>query len=238
MTSASALASSVWRPLAKRAARRYIAGESPDDAVTVCRELADGGLSSTVGFWNRSDDSPDDVTQRCIEALNAIGAGGKASTSLSLKTPAPLDPEKFLPWVNELSTTEGPKILRLKGILSFKDDPQRFVIQGVHMVLDGDHQREEIAESVAGKDTGKRRGRRCRSQAQDGHPVPVAVGHPAPEVGAEDAHDLHQRHEGADLGRGHALVGEIQAGIRRKDADVAVIRKEEQGKAEGLPRPG
>ena len=74
MTSASALASSVWRPLAKRAARRYIAGESPDDAVTVCRELADGGLSSTVGFWNRSDDSPDDVTQRCIEALNAIGA--------------------------------------------------------------------------------------------------------------------------------------------------------------------
>jgi G3E family GTPase len=32
--------------------------------------------------------------------------------------------------------------LRLKGILSFKNDPQRFVIQGVHMVLDGDHQRD------------------------------------------------------------------------------------------------
>ena len=36
---------------------------------------------------------------------------------------------------------EGPNILRCKGILSFKDDPERFVFQGVHMILDGDHQR-------------------------------------------------------------------------------------------------
>ena len=28
-----------------------------------------------------------------------------------------------------------------KGILSFKDDDERFVFQGVHMILDGDHQR-------------------------------------------------------------------------------------------------
>ena len=33
-------------------------------------------------------------------------------------------------------------ILRCKGIVSLKDDPQRFVFQGVHMMLDGDHQRE------------------------------------------------------------------------------------------------
>ena len=31
--------------------------------------------------------------------------------------------------------------MRSKGILSFKDDPDRFVFQGVHMILDGDHQR-------------------------------------------------------------------------------------------------
>jgi G3E family GTPase len=62
--------------------------------------------------------------------------------SISLKTEKPLDPDKFLPWVQELSANEGPKILRLKGILSFRNDPQRFVIQGVHMVLDGDHQRD------------------------------------------------------------------------------------------------
>jgi G3E family GTPase len=36
---------------------------------------------------------------------------------------------------------EGPNVLRCKGILSFKDDDRRFVFQGVHMILDGDHQR-------------------------------------------------------------------------------------------------
>jgi G3E family GTPase len=62
--------------------------------------------------------------------------------SLSLKTEAPLDPDKFFPWVQTLVQEEGPNILRCKGILSFKNDPKRFVFQGVHMILDGDHQRE------------------------------------------------------------------------------------------------
>jgi G3E family GTPase len=43
--------------------------------------------------------------------------------------------------VQDLVATDGPAILRCKGILSFKDDPERFVFQGVHMILDGDHQR-------------------------------------------------------------------------------------------------
>jgi G3E family GTPase len=42
--------------------------------------------------------------------------------------------------VQGLVATEGPNILRAKGILAFKDDPDRFVFQGVHMILDGDHQ--------------------------------------------------------------------------------------------------
>ncbi|MGC1355092.1 MAG: GTP-binding protein [Xanthobacteraceae bacterium] len=61
--------------------------------------------------------------------------------SLSLKSEKPLDPDKFFPWVQNLVQTEGPNILRCKGILSFKNDEQRFVLQGVHMILDGDHQR-------------------------------------------------------------------------------------------------
>jgi G3E family GTPase len=32
-------------------------------------------------------------------------------------------------------------ILRAKGIRRFKNDDERFVFQGVHMILDGDHQR-------------------------------------------------------------------------------------------------
>jgi G3E family GTPase len=61
--------------------------------------------------------------------------------SVSLKTEKPLDPDKFFPWVQNLVQTEGPNILRCKGILSFKNDDDRFVFQGVHMILDGDHQR-------------------------------------------------------------------------------------------------
>ncbi len=61
--------------------------------------------------------------------------------SISLKTDKPLDPDKFFPWVQDLVQKEGPSILRSKGILAFKNDDQRFVFQGVHMILDGDHQR-------------------------------------------------------------------------------------------------
>jgi G3E family GTPase len=61
--------------------------------------------------------------------------------SMSLRTDKPLNPDKFFPWIQDLVATEGPSILRCKGILAFKDDPERFVFQGVHMILDGDHQR-------------------------------------------------------------------------------------------------
>jgi G3E family GTPase len=61
--------------------------------------------------------------------------------SIALRTDRPLDPEKFFPWIQNLVATDGPSILRSKGILAFNDDPDRFVFQGVHMILDGDHQR-------------------------------------------------------------------------------------------------
>jgi G3E family GTPase len=61
--------------------------------------------------------------------------------SISFRTDRPLDPDKFFPWVQDLVQKEGPNILRCKGILAFKDDDERFVFQGVHMILDGDHQR-------------------------------------------------------------------------------------------------
>ncbi len=66
---------------------------------------------------------------------------GDEMQALSLRDERPLDPDKFFPWVQDLVATEGPNILRSKGILAFKDDPDRFVFQGVHMILDGDHQR-------------------------------------------------------------------------------------------------
>ncbi len=61
--------------------------------------------------------------------------------SLSLRTSKPLDPTKFMPWLQQLVATEGQKILRSKGILAFTGDDDRYVFQGVHMMLEGTHQR-------------------------------------------------------------------------------------------------
>jgi G3E family GTPase len=62
--------------------------------------------------------------------------------SLSLRTDKPLDPNKFMPWLQNLVASEGQKILRSKGILAFHEDDDRYVFQGVHMMLEGDHQRK------------------------------------------------------------------------------------------------
>jgi G3E family GTPase len=62
--------------------------------------------------------------------------------SMSFTIPGDVDPDKFMPWINDLSQAQGPNILRSKGILAFKGEPRRFVFQGVHMILDGDLQRD------------------------------------------------------------------------------------------------
>jgi G3E family GTPase len=61
---------------------------------------------------------------------------------VSLSIEGDIDPEKFMPWLQDYVQKEGASILRAKGILAFRDEPKRFVFQGVHMLLDGDLQRE------------------------------------------------------------------------------------------------
>ena len=52
-----------------------------------------------------------------------------------------MNPDRFFPWIQKVTQTDGPKILRLKGIIAFKGDAERYVVQGVHMIIEGDHQR-------------------------------------------------------------------------------------------------
>jgi G3E family GTPase len=52
-----------------------------------------------------------------------------------------MNPDRFFPWIQKITQAEGPNILRLKGIIAFKGDEERYVIQGVHMIVEGDHQR-------------------------------------------------------------------------------------------------
>ncbi|MEO9613524.1 MAG: GTP-binding protein [Nitratireductor sp.] len=60
--------------------------------------------------------------------------------SISLRGGA-LDPKKFFPWIEKTTQIDGPNILRLKGIIALAGDDERYVVQGVHMIVEGDHQR-------------------------------------------------------------------------------------------------
>ncbi|WP_412049961.1 CobW family GTP-binding protein [Hoeflea sp. Naph1] len=60
--------------------------------------------------------------------------------SISLRA-GPLEPKRFFPWIEKITQIDGPNILRLKGIIALAGDDDRYVIQGVHMIVEGDHQR-------------------------------------------------------------------------------------------------
>ena len=57
-------------------------------------------------------------------------------TCLSFVSDTPLDMEKFQEWFGDLLRTKGQDILRSKGILDFKGEEDRYVFQGVHMLMD------------------------------------------------------------------------------------------------------
>jgi G3E family GTPase len=62
-------------------------------------------------------------------------------TSFSLTTMDPMDPQKFFTWLQMITQKFGIDMLRMKGIIALKGDDDRYVVQAVHMLLEGDHQR-------------------------------------------------------------------------------------------------
>jgi G3E family GTPase len=60
---------------------------------------------------------------------------------VALTVTRPLDGRKVTQWLNDVLQTQGPDILRAKGILDIKGEDKRLVFQAVHMILDGDYQR-------------------------------------------------------------------------------------------------
>ena len=65
---------------------------------------------------------------------------GIQSVSLTLRKP--IDRRKIARWLTALVKQKGQDILRAKGIIDVKDNPRRLVFQAVHMILEGDLQRE------------------------------------------------------------------------------------------------
>ena len=58
-------------------------------------------------------------------------------STVSIVIPGDLDGLKVSRWFRDLLTEFGPKILRMKGILNLRNDPDQFVFQGVHLLFDG-----------------------------------------------------------------------------------------------------
>ena len=61
---------------------------------------------------------------------------------VSLRLDRPVDGTKVTRWLNDLLALQGPNILRAKGILDVKGEDRRLVFQAVHMILEGDFQRD------------------------------------------------------------------------------------------------
>lgn len=58
-------------------------------------------------------------------------------TSVAINTPGDLDLKNFNDWLQELLSKQGQDIFRMKGVLSFDGQEERYVFQGVHMLFDG-----------------------------------------------------------------------------------------------------
>ena len=61
---------------------------------------------------------------------------------VSLTLNKPIDGQRVTQWLNNVLQAQGPDILRAKGILDIAGEDKRLVFQAVHMILEGDFQRE------------------------------------------------------------------------------------------------
>ena len=59
---------------------------------------------------------------------------------ISLTSEKPLHGNRFTAWLNNVLQTQGPDILRAKGIVDVAGENRRLVFQAVHMILEGDYQ--------------------------------------------------------------------------------------------------
>ncbi|MBI3838288.1 MAG: proline dehydrogenase [Planctomycetia bacterium] len=74
------------RPLARRAAGAYVAGEHLEDALEVADRLTDRGLGVTLGFWDGEEDSPRHIADTYLAGVKALA--GRDHAYLSIKVPS------------------------------------------------------------------------------------------------------------------------------------------------------
>ncbi|HWO42902.1 MAG TPA: GTP-binding protein, partial [Candidatus Eisenbacteria bacterium] len=58
-------------------------------------------------------------------------------STVSIVVPGDLDGLKVSQWFRDLLAESGANIMRMKGILNLRNDPDQFVFQGVHLLFEG-----------------------------------------------------------------------------------------------------
>ena len=62
--------------------------------------------------------------------------------SIAIEIDGDCDPARLNTWLSRLLAERGVDIFRMKGFISVAGESQRFVFQGVHMLFDGQPDRE------------------------------------------------------------------------------------------------
>ena len=62
--------------------------------------------------------------------------------SIAIEEDGDVDPERLNAWLSRLLSERGVDIFRMKGFISIAGESRRFVFQGVHMLVDGQPDRE------------------------------------------------------------------------------------------------
>ncbi len=70
--------------------------------------------------------------------------------SVAFSEPGVVDSTRFNRWLYQLVQAQGTNIFRLKGILDMDAEARRFVVQGVHMILEGRPGKPWRADEVRG----------------------------------------------------------------------------------------
>ena len=62
--------------------------------------------------------------------------------SIAIEVDGDCDPNRLNAWLSKLLAERGVDIFRMKGFISLEGESRRFVFQGVHMIVDGQPDRE------------------------------------------------------------------------------------------------
>lgn len=100
-----------------------------------CTKYCDANLTSVLGIQAFDLKNALAIEPQFLE--EDAHAHDQSVRCVAINASAPVDSVRFNRWLNQVVQKHGQSIFRLKGILDLDAQARRFVVQGVHMTLDG-----------------------------------------------------------------------------------------------------